>query len=349
LKGENPRIETAAKDYFKPEELKVFDKLPADQVNTRIQETFVQRAPKPSIPATKEEWQAQRDHWMAELREKCFAGWPDEKTIGANELKLHRLFQSNADQVQLTGFRFDSQPEVTLRLYLLLPDGVPREKLRGLRLMILDSTEWGIFASGMRFKFDKEFLEFSPEIRSPTKYAYIRQMVTDDTGLAIIAPRGVAEAQWTAEPKNQIHIRRRFMLLGQTLDGMRVWDLRRAVQSVRAIDGLSNVGLSLGASRKMAGIALYAALFEPRIEAVEVEQLPASHLEGPDFLNVLRILDVPQTVAMVAENSRVSIDQGHDSDWEYPLAVAKTLGWNKRITVRTTPAAKDLSPSASTR
>ena len=57
LKGENRRIETAAKDYFKPEELKVFDKLPADQINTRIQETFVPQAAVPAPPATKAEWQ----------------------------------------------------------------------------------------------------------------------------------------------------------------------------------------------------------------------------------------------------------------------------------------------------
>ncbi len=41
LKGEDPLIESAAKDFFQPEDLKVFDKLPADQLNTTIHETFV--------------------------------------------------------------------------------------------------------------------------------------------------------------------------------------------------------------------------------------------------------------------------------------------------------------------
>src|SRR3954471_10822022 len=63
LKGENRRIETAAKDYFKPEELKVFKKLPADQLNTRMHETFVPLSAAPAPPAMKAEWQSQRDNW----------------------------------------------------------------------------------------------------------------------------------------------------------------------------------------------------------------------------------------------------------------------------------------------
>ena len=76
LKGESRSIETAAKDYFKPEELKVFDKLPADQINTRIQEMFVPQAAAPSPPKSQAEWQSQRDDWLTALREKCFRGWP---------------------------------------------------------------------------------------------------------------------------------------------------------------------------------------------------------------------------------------------------------------------------------
>src|SRR4051794_31320509 len=72
LKGENRRIESAAKDYFKPEELKVFDKLPADQINTRIHETFVPIASSPAPPATQADWESQRNKWMTALREKCF-------------------------------------------------------------------------------------------------------------------------------------------------------------------------------------------------------------------------------------------------------------------------------------
>ena len=121
------------------------------------------------------------------------------------------------------------------------------------------------------------------------------------------------------------------MLLGQTLDGMRVWDTRRAIQALRAIDGLANMPLHLRAEREMAGIALYAALFEPRIGRLELRGLWKSHRDGPDFINVLRILDVPQAVAMAAENAQVVLHQPDHNGWEYPVAVAHRLGWGDRI------------------
>jgi hypothetical protein len=54
-------------------------------------------------------------------------------------------------------------------------------------------------------------------------------------------------------------------------------------------------------------------------------------------LNVNRYLDLPQTVAMAAENSRVVLYQDEDQGWEWPASVAEKLGWDKkRLQVRTT-------------
>ena len=58
LKGQSPLIEMAARDFFPPEQLRVFDKLPEDQVNTTIDESFVPKAapprplasPRPELP-----------------------------------------------------------------------------------------------------------------------------------------------------------------------------------------------------------------------------------------------------------------------------------------------------------
>ena len=53
------------------------------------------------------------------------------------------------------------------------------------------------------------------------------------------------------------------MLLGQTLDGMRVWDIRCAVQVLRSVPGMDTANIGLHAEGPMAVNALYAALFEP--------------------------------------------------------------------------------------
>jgi hypothetical protein len=123
------------------------------------------------------------------------------------------------------------------------------------------------------------------------------------------------------------------MLLGQTLDGMRIWDVRAAIKALRSTRGFESVPVSLAGDGEMAGIAMYAALFEPNIACVTVSGLPASHRDGPDLLNVLRYLDMPQVVAMAAEHSHVRIEHSNDADWAYPLAVSRQLGWTKGIEI----------------
>ena len=47
-------------------------------------------------------------------------------------------------------------------------------------------------------------------------------------------------------------------------------------------------------------IAAYAALFEPQMAEIVIVDPPASHRDGPIFLNVLRVLDVPETLGLLA-------------------------------------------------
>lgn len=97
------------------------------------------------------------------------------------------------------------------------------------------------------------------------------------------------------------------MLLGQTLDGMRVWDVRRAIQALRQIESIKDASVVLKGQHIMAGIVLYASLFEPDIAGLELWHLPNSHRDGPVFLNVLRYMDIPQAVAIAAERTQVLI------------------------------------------
>ena len=55
------------------------------------------------------------------------------------------------------------------------------------------------------------------------------------------------------------------MQVGQTLDGMRVWDIQRAIKALRQIDRLEMAPLKIEAEGKMAVNALYASLRETRV------------------------------------------------------------------------------------
>src|SRR5262249_18564690 len=116
-------------------------------------------------------------------------------------------------------------------------------------------------------------------------------MESQKLAFAAIAPRGIGVTRW-AEPGSfeDRMIRRRFPLLGQTLDGQRVWDVRRAIAAVLAQPDLKLAKLTLHGERESAGIALYAGLFEPAVSAFDLWHLPASHHDGPILLNVLKVL-----------------------------------------------------------
>jgi hypothetical protein len=84
---------------------------------------------------------------------------------------------------------------------------------------------------------------------------------------------------WDQTSFQQTQHRRRFFLLGQTLEGMQVWHTRRAVQTLRTIDRVREAPLWLQAKREMSGVALYAALFEnaaPNPQPPTPRRFPAS-------------------------------------------------------------------------
>jgi hypothetical protein len=152
-----------------------------------------------------------------------------------------------------------------------------------------------------------------------------------DEALIFAAPRGLGISGWGPSLKRQIQIRRRYMLLGQTLEGMRVWDIGQAARALGTMEAFKGLPVTLRGRGDMGCNVLYAALIGEGVDGVtEVAlwDLPASHRSGPDYLNVMRFLDVPQAVAMVAERMRVRVSGAGEEAWRYAAAVAGALGWD---------------------
>ena len=126
------------------------------------------------------------------------------------------------------------------------------------------------------------------------------------------------------------------MLLGQTLDGMRVWDIRRAIQAVQKSNDLP---LWIEADGDTAVNCLYASLFEANIARMALTDLPSSHLNTVDYLNVMRVLDIPQTVALAAERVPLQLESHTRERWEFARKLAQNLGWPREqfVIVRREP------------
>jgi hypothetical protein len=228
---------------------------------------------------------------------------------------------------------------VRLRLYVLKKQGLEKPDLTVLN--VLDQQAWEETLATLGSKFDKAFAEEKLPPADEAAFHSVEQTLTNQKwAFAYLAPRGYGPTQWNQNKTKQTHIQRRFILLGQTHDGMAAYDVRRGVQALRELAGIKDGQLWLQSQRQLAGVTLAASLFEPNIYRLDLYDLPSSLRNGPYFMNAERYTTTPELVALAAENSRVVLyqDEGESKAWEYPQSVVEKLGWDaKQLQLRKKP------------
>jgi hypothetical protein len=330
LKHEDPPIDMAAVKMFSPEQLKVFTTLPADQINTRIEDSFEPEASMPDVPATAAQWEQMKAEWMRGLREKCFAGWPvaaplainNVPAIGPRKVNIQEVQSHKAGGIQFDEYEIRSQPGVYLPIYVIRKAGA---KPRMVVVHIADAS----FPAGVADL--QRILDSQSETKNRQLVAMLQEIKAHDTAYAIVSPRGIGPTAWSGGALHETQMRRRYMLIGQTLDGMRVWDICRAIDAVHSIKSISKAPLSVEASGDLGVDALYASLFVPGISHLRLEHIPASQMDGPDYLSVLKILDLPEAAAMAAERCPLELQSDQTNGWEFLKAMASSSVANVKV------------------
>ncbi len=264
-------IRDAALKLIPPGDLRVFSRLPDDQRNTRAQEWFGPREGS-WAPASESV-----EEWTRVLRERVFAGWPRESVEGA--VGMTRLQRVRRGDWQHETWELVSQAEVPLRLHWLTRAEGTDAGAKGVLLRVVEAdtpADWS-----------QRNLE-----------GWLAEAGEHASAVAFLEPRGIGEGRWSGDEARQIQIRRRFMLLGQTVDGMRVRDIARGVVAVRTLRN-GAPGITLSASGLMAINTLAASLFVAPVERIAVQHRPGSWRAGPDYLNIARVLDWPRLVELV--------------------------------------------------
>lgn len=342
LKNETRLISVPATKFFQPAELTSFKSLPPDQRTTTIHETFVPMAA-PAIPGTPAEWSRQSAGWREVLREKSFRSWP----ANAPAVRPTRVQQENKGDVSLGTWEFTTHEGVKLPLYVFAR-GEPAAA-KSVRLHVLDEHAWKQFVSALGAQWRLPAVALAkpaPPSKPPTPppagstvsnpkspvaptdfAAILQQVEKGGVAVAFLPPWGIGPTAWSGDERAQAHVKRRFMLLGQTLEGMRVWDIQRAIAAMRQPEMFGPKPVQLAGERHQAVNALYASLFADGVGAVEMIEPPASHMSGPDYLNVLRFLDIPQAVAMAAEKRPVTFVRANADEWNWATQTAQRLGW----------------------
>ena len=249
-------IDKTAVKFFEPEQLRVFQALPADELNTKIDELFV-----PAATALSPQQLQQPDlvqDWTERLLDRCFRAWPQADDVSQQvRVEAGSPVQINGTSLAVARLTFESQPFVELQLDVRHP---PESKLQDLQQLVLVVVPGGPL--------------------SETVVAGIPGPV------ALLSVRPGVHGPWPGNEAKQIQIQRRFQLLGMTLDGMQVWDIRRGLQVLRQqCPQLKSLEVRTAAG--LESLALLASLFEPPVTRIVIPDQP---LQQPAILNLSRTM-----------------------------------------------------------
>jgi cephalosporin-C deacetylase-like acetyl esterase len=317
LQGRDEPIRRVADKPLDPKQLKVFHELPADQRNTTVQEWFVPAADMPPAPKTLEEWESLRVKLLAELKAKSFRGWPQAPpALAATVVSQRELQGLNQRRVEFTS-------EENLRLAVCVLTSTQVERPRRIQLTVSHNDAWTEQPQllGLAVSDSSSLAKHADAVDAQAVGLTARALKDSGMVLARFAPRGTGPNQWNPDKKKDTQIQRRFALLGKTADDGRVWDVCRAIEALQSIDELKQAKVTLRGTGPLAGVALYAAIFSANVD--ETELMPAGeHLDVPCFLNALRIVDMPQSVAMLLPRKVTIWDTTRDA-WQWTEQVAR--------------------------
>jgi dienelactone hydrolase len=263
LKGDRGPVEDAADQPLEGRLLRVFpedDDLPRDARNGRIDEEFVA----PAAVELPDPWSFER--WraerLAELRALSFREFPARIPPARARSK-----EAAAGPVRVL------ETEVGIEVDVLDRRGDHAAGTPG-TLLVLN---------------EEESLEAVPAWALP---------IVGDGPVVVLAPRGIGATAWVRKsPPN--YVERAHALVGRTVDAGRVWDAA-AVLRWLSEEGVSGGTWRIAGSGAAGIIAAYAAILEPAASEVLIHQPPPSHRQGPIFLNVLRVIDVPTALGLLA-------------------------------------------------
>ena len=323
-------IDEPARKVFEPKALKVFTELPKDERVTTVDEFFVPAFGKPAKAPAAADWPALRDHWMEALRRDCFHAWP----AGDAKATATSTATQTAEGLRLTSSQFTSEEGIPLTLWLLHRADLKPEEFELVVLNVLDDEGWQEFQSLAASAFPARFPRVKPDAKEAADER--KMLLGTKWAMAYVCPRGAGPTSWaTLTISKQTQLRRRLLLLGESLESGQVWDIRQAAAALRSVPGFAQTPLWLQAQKIMAANALYASLFIPDVRRLDLHALPSSQKNGPIYLNVLRHLDLPQAAALAAEHSTLAIYTADGADWRYTIDTASALGWDKkRVQIR---------------
>ncbi|MFM9965570.1 MAG: alpha/beta hydrolase family protein [Planctomycetaceae bacterium] len=305
LKADNAEVSEPPQPPFSGQELRVFPEesdLPKDSLNAKIDESFVMLA-KPTTPKNKDEYSAWSKRLRGELLDRVFREWPDEipaaevreeKPDGRVILRTDAEVSVHAASIRRAG---DGSPTV---------DGADKTPPQRLWLVVLNADE--------------------PEGKLPE---WTKGVLPEGQSVTVLSPRGSGEfSAWTQKnPPN--YVERAHALLGRTVDAGRVWDIQATARWLHEAEG-NRLSVAVVGKGQAGVLGAYAALFETCIAEITLVDPPSTHRHGPHFLGVMKVLDIPEALGLLAPR-RVTLIDAKDAAFNRTADDYEAAGYAGRI------------------
>jgi len=239
--------------------------LPGDELNTTIDEHFVPLA-RVEVPS-RGEFSRWKENLLRELREVSFRPYPDRIP------PARKKWAESREIICL-------ESEEGIQVYLKPLGEKPAKSVRRIVLALRPAAA----NAG------------DPPEGEPI---WIKEAAGSGDDLYLCEPRGVGRTRWTRKnPPN--YVERCHLLLGRTVDGGRVLDVIAAARYLKKEHGGAPVWVA--GEGRAAVVAAYAALLEDEIAGAILRSPILTHMDprAPQFLNVLRVCNVPDVLGMIA-------------------------------------------------
>lgn len=270
LKNDSGAVQDADFEPLPGKDLRVFPTnadIPKDAINNKIDQSFVRLA-NAGLPeeGRYDEW---RERLFKRLRDQSFRTFSDR--LPAAVAKAQREAEDKPPSSKgLPRIRLQTEGNVLVNLY----EPVKKSKSDNGVLIVTETPGW------------PEEIPFAELSFAGDGSVRLLQLHPDRSG-----------TMKHNTPPN--YLPRAHALVGRSADEGSVWDIAATVRHLAETEKDIKSWKVIGQGE--AGIlAAYAALFEPSIDSVVVIDPPPSHDQGPIFLNVLRVLDVPEALGMLA-------------------------------------------------
>lgn len=299
--------------YLEAKTLRVLDRRPTDEINTRIDGSFVPAAPGVLEQITTLGYARAKQNWLAALKEKVFHTWPQDQFTP----RLTRLVVSQTQEVILELFQLQTNEQMVMPVLVLR--ALNNQQYSG-DLYLLDDKNWNTW-----HPFFSPFLHGNfhfPPGQNPLDLEFIRKSVLRAGAIVFIPMRNAGPMHTTGDSVQMTHLKRHYYLLGQTLESVQTYDL---VQGIKMLQQHFPGKFKHIKCAGITGAMILAALQGNAGYRVEWNDPVLTFAQGPIYPNILKYLDTPAMLALGAENNTIVLSGVKDED------ISKIAGSLKKL------------------